>query len=59
MSGTKDKVKGTANEALGSVKEGAGKLVGSDKLRAEGAADKAKGKIQKTVGEAKDKLSKH
>ncbi len=59
MSGTKDKVKGMANEAMGNVKEGAGKVVGSDKLRAEGAADKAKGKVQQTVGKAKDKLDKH
>jgi len=59
MSGTKDKVKGMANEAMGNVKQGAGKVTGSDKLRAEGAVQEGKGKAQQTIGKAKDKLDKH
>ena len=51
---TTDKIKGVANEAAGSVKEGVGKAVGSDKLRAEGAAQELKGHAQKAVGDAKD-----
>ncbi len=54
MSSTTDKIKGVANEVAGSVKEGVGKAVGSDKLRAEGAAQELKGKAQKAVGDAKD-----
>jgi uncharacterized protein YjbJ (UPF0337 family) len=54
MSSTTDKIKGTANEAAGQVKQGVGKAVGSDKLRAEGAAQELKGHAQKAVGDAKD-----
>ncbi len=54
MSSTTDKIKGVANEVAGSVKEGVGKAVGSDKLRAEGAAQDLKGRAQKAVGDAKD-----
>ncbi len=54
MSSTTDKIKGVANEAAGSVKQGVGKAVGSDKLRAEGAAQELKGHAQKAVGDAKD-----
>jgi uncharacterized protein YjbJ (UPF0337 family) len=52
----KDRIKGAGNQAKGQVKETAGKITGSDKLKAEGEADKLKGKIQSTVGEAKDKI---
>jgi uncharacterized protein YjbJ (UPF0337 family) len=54
MSSTTDKIKGVANEAAGSTKEGIGKAVGSDKLRAEGAAQELKGHAQKAMGDAKD-----
>jgi uncharacterized protein YjbJ (UPF0337 family) len=54
MSSTTDKIKGVANEAAGSVKQGVGKAVGSDKLRAEGAAQELKGHAQKAVGDTKD-----
>jgi hypothetical protein len=33
MSGTKDKAKGLANEAIGNVKQGVGKVTDNDKLR--------------------------
>jgi uncharacterized protein YjbJ (UPF0337 family) len=54
MSSTTDKIKGVANEATGQVKQGVGKAVGSDKLRAEGAAQELKGHTEKAMGDAKD-----
>lgn len=50
----KDEIKGSAKEARGHVKDAVGKATGDDKLRADGAMDKAEGKVQKAVGEAKD-----
>jgi uncharacterized protein YjbJ (UPF0337 family) len=58
MSSTTDKIKGVANEAAGSAKEGVGKAVGSDKLRAEGAAQNLKGHAEKAVGDTKDAVKK-
>jgi uncharacterized protein YjbJ (UPF0337 family) len=52
----KDRIEGSANQAKGAIKEGAGKLTGDAKLQAEGAADKAKGKVQNAVGGLKDQL---
>jgi uncharacterized protein YjbJ (UPF0337 family) len=40
----------------GSIKEGAGKVLGDSKLEAEGKLDKAEGKVQNTVGGIKDTL---
>ena len=45
----KDRIEGSANQAKGAIKQGAGKLTGDAKLQAEGAADKAKGKVQNAV----------
>ena len=52
----KDRVKGSANQAKGAVKEAAGKLTGDAKLEAEGKTDKLKGKVQNAVGGVKDAL---
>lgn len=52
----KDRIAGSANQAKGAIKEVAGKMTGDAKLQAEGAADKAKGKVQNAVGGAKDAL---
>jgi uncharacterized protein YjbJ (UPF0337 family) len=52
----KDRIKGAGNQAKGQMKETAGKVMGNDKLRAEGEMDKMKGKVQGAVGEAKDKI---
>jgi uncharacterized protein YjbJ (UPF0337 family) len=49
MSTNKDQVKGRVKEAEGKVKEVAGKLVGNETLE-------AKGKIQKTLGQAQAKF---
>jgi uncharacterized protein YjbJ (UPF0337 family) len=58
MSSTGDKIKGTANEAVGNIKQGVGKATGNDKLRAEGKAQEVKGDVQKKVGDAKDAVKK-
>jgi uncharacterized protein YjbJ (UPF0337 family) len=52
----KDRVKGTAHQAKGAVKEGVGKLTGDAKLKAEGKAEKAAGKLQNAVGGVKDSV---
>ena len=52
----KDRVNGSARQAKGAIKEGAGKLTGDAKLQADGKADKAAGKIQNAVGSVKDAL---
>ena len=50
----KDQVEGRATEAKGAVKEAAGKLVGNERLTAEGQAEQAAGKVQSTVGDVKN-----
>lgn len=50
----KDKIKGSANQVKGSIKEAFGKVTGNKKVEAEGIADKAGGKAQSTVGGIKD-----
>ncbi|HUI15143.1 MAG TPA: CsbD family protein [Xanthobacteraceae bacterium] len=49
-----DRIKGSANQAAGKVKEWAGKAVGDKKTEAEGKADQLKGKVQNAVGGLKD-----
>ncbi len=50
----KDQVKGRVEQSSGKVKELAGKLVGNDKLRTDGAAEQVKGKVQAGYGDAKE-----
>ena len=50
----KDQVKGRVEQTTGKVKEAAGKLVGNDRLRREGAVDQVKGKVQAGYGDAKE-----
>jgi len=52
----RDRIEGSAKQAKGAIKEGAGKITGDSKLQAEGAADKATGKVQNAVGGAKDSI---
>lgn len=52
----KDRIKGSAQQAKGKVKEVAGKATGDAKLQSEGKADKAKGKIRNAIGGIKDSL---
>jgi uncharacterized protein YjbJ (UPF0337 family) len=54
MSSTTDKVKGTANEAMGKAKQKIGEATGSERLEGEGAIQEVKGKGQKAVGDVKD-----
>ena len=50
----KDRIAGAAKQAVGAVKEVAGKIMGDAKLNAEGKAEKVEGKVQNAVGGAKD-----
>ena len=52
----KDRIKGSAQQAKGSIKEAAGKVTGDSKTQAQGKADKASGKARNTVGGIKDAL---
>jgi uncharacterized protein YjbJ (UPF0337 family) len=54
----KDRVKGAAHEAKGTVKEAVGKVTGDTKTQAEGVAEKAAGKAQNAVGGVKDAIKK-
>jgi uncharacterized protein YjbJ (UPF0337 family) len=58
MTGTSDKIKGAANEAMGKAKQAAGSVVDDPKMRAKGAAQEVKGKAQKAVGGAKEEVKK-
>jgi uncharacterized protein YjbJ (UPF0337 family) len=53
MGSTTDKIKGTANEAMGKAKQGIGEATGSDRLQGEGVVQEVKGKGQKAMGDAK------
>ena len=50
----KDRVAGAAKQAKGAVKEAVGKATGDAKLKNEGMADKAAGKVQNAIGGVKD-----
>ena len=49
-----NRVTGALHQAEGAVKEGFGKLTGDKKTEAEGAAEKAGGKVENAVGGVKD-----
>ena len=50
----KDRIKGSAEQAKGSVKEAAGKMFGDKKLETDGKTDKTAGKVQNAIGGLKD-----
>ena len=52
----KDRIKGSAKQTKGAVKEVIGKVTGDAKLEAEGKSDKVAGKVQNAVGGLKDAL---
>ena len=52
----KDRVKGSANQVKGKIKEVAGKALGDSKLQSDGVANQVKGKVQNAVGGLKDAL---
>jgi uncharacterized protein YjbJ (UPF0337 family) len=57
-SSTHDKVKGTAKEGVGKVKEETGKAIGNQKLRDRGTAEKVAGKVERKVGDVKKVFGK-
>jgi uncharacterized protein YjbJ (UPF0337 family) len=52
----KDRVQGSFDQAKGKIKEGVGNLTGDQKLKGEGKADQVAGKVENTIGSAKDKI---
>jgi len=50
----KDRIEGAAKQAKGAIKEAVGKLTGDRRTQAEGVAEKAAGRLQNSVGGAKD-----
>jgi uncharacterized protein YjbJ (UPF0337 family) len=54
----KNRIKGSAKKAEGTVKEQVGKLVGNPTLEAEGKIEKAEGRLQNSYGKARDALRK-
>ena len=57
-SSARDKLKGTAKEAAGRVKEGVGRATGNPDLQDKGTAEKLVGKAQKKVGDVKKVFGK-
>ena len=53
MKMNKDQTEGRTREANGTVKEAVGKLLGNEKLRAKGKAQKIIGKAQAKFGDVK------
>jgi len=59
MSGSSDKIKGLANEAVGNIKQGVGKATGNEELQVKGKVQENKGEAQQVVGKVKDAVDKH
>ena len=49
-----DRTEGSGKQFKGDLKEGAGNVLGDEKLRREGEKDQAEGKLQNAWGSAKD-----
>lgn len=56
MSGTKDKIKGKAQQVGGKIKEETGDALGNREMEAKGKAKKAEGHAREARGKAKDAL---
>lgn len=52
----KERVKGSAQNVKGKIKEAAGKAVGDEKLKAEGRGDQVTGKVRNAVGGLRDTI---
>ena len=52
----KDQGEGRVDQAMGKVKEVAGKAVGNKRLQGEGKADQSKGKVQTAYGDTKEDI---
>jgi uncharacterized protein YjbJ (UPF0337 family) len=57
-SSTHDKIKGTAKEVAGKVKEQTGKAIGNPDLQDRGTSEKVAGKVEKKVGDVKKVFGK-
>jgi len=55
---TKDEIKGKFHEVKGNAREKAGKVTGNPDLKAEGHAEKLRGKVQKKLGQMEHVLDK-
>ena len=51
-----DRTEGSAKQMGGSLKEGAGKLFGDEKMKRDGEADQAEGKLLNAWGSVKDEV---
>lgn len=51
-----DRIEGAAKNLGGKAKEATGKVIGDEKMKAEGRADQVEGKVQNAVGGMKDAL---
>jgi uncharacterized protein YjbJ (UPF0337 family) len=56
MTMDKDRIEGALKQAKGAVKEGVGHVTGDTKTEAEGKADKLVGKVQSSIGGARDAM---
>jgi len=54
MSSTSDKIKGTAKEVTGKVKQSVGDATDNSRMKGEGRTQEAEGKLQKNVGKGKE-----
>ena len=52
----KDEVKGRADRVKGQVKESVGKISNDERLRNEGVADQAEGRVQEGFGRGRRKI---
>ena len=52
----RNRIEGAAHQVKGAAKETLGKVTGDRKTEAEGAAEKAAGKVQEAAGKAADKV---
>jgi uncharacterized protein YjbJ (UPF0337 family) len=50
----KDRVKGSAKQVVGSIKEATGKAIGDAQMKRDGKAEQIEGKTQNAVGRMKD-----
>jgi uncharacterized protein YjbJ (UPF0337 family) len=57
-SSTKDKIKGSLQEAKSKVKEESGKAIGNPNLRDRGTDEKVAGKVQNKIGDVKKVFDK-
>ncbi len=55
---SKEGIDGATQKGVGAIKEAAGKMIGNEKLKAEGMADKAAGSVKEAVGKTKDAIHK-